>query len=178
MKLFSDTSDQLSLPSAVRDIVTPTADKPPVGVGPYTTMLDVPFSKVEGLGVNRSTPICVKMDDTLVVALQLLMTRKVQALAVVDDREVIVDVVSRADVMRMETQGQYNVDITIREALSFRLGSSICVFHEDDLLRDIVQLFVRSRVKELFIVDEKSDKLKGQLGVVELIRFIVENGKP
>ena len=75
---------------------------------------------------------------------------------------------------QMETNGMYDVTIPVAKAIPFHVGIKIYVFYETDTLRDIAVQFVQSRVKELFMVHPESQKLTGQLGVSEFLRFIFE----
>jgi CBS-domain-containing membrane protein len=137
----------------------------------------VPLSCIPQLGVNRRKNISVTGSLKVVDALRALLTHKIQSVPVVDERNIIVDCVSRTDVMRIESNGVFDINTTVREALSFRITGGICVCHETDTLRDILLHFYVSRVKELYLVDPVSDCLLGQIGLAEVMKFMCECGE-
>lgn len=178
------------LPQRVMNIVlgvSPSTDRPvddsdgsslPIGVGPYRDILDVPFSQIPLLGAHRRDVIKVQMKTPVEQALRILVEQKVHSVAVVDDYDIIIDVVSRNDVMRMETNGMYDVTMTVAEAISFHVGGKIFVFHETDTVRDILLLFAQSKVRQLYLVDPNTDKLTGQLSMSEFLRFLFQGAVP
>ncbi|KAG5466660.1 hypothetical protein LSCM1_00829 [Leishmania martiniquensis] len=145
-----------------------------VRVGPYSSIFDVPFMYVPHVGVYRRKPIFATMDQKLTEALTLMLDHNTESIAVCAPNEgVIVDVVSRSDLLRMENQGVYDTQLTVREALASKISEHIFVFYEKDTLREIFSHFVRRRVKELFMVDPDTGRLLGQLNVAEFVYFLV-----
>ncbi|ESL09285.1 hypothetical protein TRSC58_02997 [Trypanosoma rangeli SC58] len=142
-------------------------------VGPYRAIFDVPFCYIPQLGRNRNHTIAVTLDSPLLKALQLMLQHNIDSIAVVSEEGIIVDVIDRSDVVRIEDQGVYDMKLTVREALGSMVTEKICVFHAKDALRDIFVHFVRQRVKELFLVDPDTDKLMGQLNIAEVVFFLV-----
>lgn len=183
--LFSDGTEgegALLLPATAQQILlgsspdssSPTTDQfggTPV-VGTYCSIFDVPLSCLPSLGVNRHAPCCVRMESTVEEALRMLVDRHVQAVAVVDDFGIVIDVISRSDVMRLERNGFYDLMQTVRDALSFRVGGTIFAIRETATVREIVLHFHRGGVKELFIVDPSTDAVVGQLGLAEVLYFL------
>lgn len=149
-------------------------DDADIAVGPYRDIMDVPFSQLPGLGRHRTAGQhnSVTMRSPVKDALTMLVDRSIHSVAVVDDLGIVIDVVSRNDVMRMETNGMYDINITVAEAISFHVGGSIFVFHETDTVRDILVHFAQSKVRELYLVDPNSDTLIGQLSMSEFLRFL------
>lgn len=140
----------------------------------YRTIFDVPFNEVPFLGQNRNKNFGVKYDTVAAIALQSLLDNKIHSVPIINDSGIVIDVVSRSDVLRMETNGEYNVNRTVREAVSgfVRPSSEIYVFHETDTIRDIFLFFATKRVRELYLVDPKTDVLLGQLSMSELLKFL------
>ncbi|KEG09938.1 conserved CBS domain protein, partial [Trypanosoma grayi] len=180
---FDVVSGDVALPLHVRNLLLAPADgetsnpltdfgKEP-RVGPYRAIVDVPFCYVPQLGRHRSRPISVTLDTPLLEALRLILLHDIECIAVVSEEQIIVDVIDRSDVVRIEDQGVYDTNLTVRAALGGKVSSKICVFHAKDALRDIFIHFVRQRVKELFLVDPDTDKLLGQLNVGEVVFFLV-----
>ena len=177
------------VPATVRNIVSPSfgispgADgkymqiPQPSPVGPFQSILDVPFSHIPNLGAKRRSAVSVNMQTKVVDALRQLLAHKIQSIPIIDENNIIVDCVSRTDVMRMESNGVFDVNTTVREALSFRLGGNIFVFHETDTIRDILLHFYVSRLKELYLVDPAKDTLIGQLGLAEVLKFLCDCGE-
>jgi predicted transcriptional regulator len=176
------------VPASVRSIVSPTfgispgADgkflqiPQPVPVGPYQSILDVPLSHIPQLGANRRKNISVTVNTKVVDALRQLLAHKIQSIPIVDEHNIVIDCVSRTDVMRMESNGVFDINTTVREALSFRVTSNIFVCHETDTIRDILLHFYVSRLKELYLVDPAKDVLQGQIGLSEVLKFLCECG--
>lgn len=144
-------------------------------VGPYRSMFDIPFMYTpSGVGAHRSHPIYVTMDGKLNDALSLLLQYHIESIAVcTPDTEEVVEVVSRSDLLRMENQGVYDTNLTVREALASKISEGVFVFYERESLRDIFTHFVRHRVKELFLVDPDTGRLMGQLNISEFMLFLV-----
>ncbi|CAG9582427.1 conserved CBS domain protein [Leishmania major strain Friedlin] len=145
-----------------------------VRVGPYSSIFDVPFMYVPQVGAHRRKPIFATMEQKLSEALTLMLDHNTESIAVCSPKEgVIIDVVSRSDLLRMENQGVYDTQLTVREALASKISDHIFVFYEKDTLREIFSHFVRRRVKELFMVDPDTGRLLGQLNVAEFVYFLV-----
>lgn len=145
-------------------------------VGPYRSIFDIPFCNLPaGVGAHKATPICVTLESRLNDALRLMLWNDIESIAVCssEERGIIVDVISRSDLLRMENQGVYDTSCTVREALATKAREHIFVIYEKDTLRDIFAHFVRRRVKELFFVDPDTGKLRGQLNVTEFVFFLV-----
>eukprot|EP00658_Telonema_sp_P-2_P025095 TRINITY_DN20106_c0_g1_i1.p1 TRINITY_DN20106_c0_g1~~TRINITY_DN20106_c0_g1_i1.p1 ORF type:complete len:139 (+),score=32.91 TRINITY_DN20106_c0_g1_i1:163-579(+) len=118
-----------------------------------------------------------------------LLNSQIQAVPVIDpSSQVVVDVLSRNDVVRMESGGVFNLRVHVREAVSFRQNrsgggtggskNSIAVFKDTDTLRDIMLHFASRHVKILFLVDATTDALIGQLTLSEVLAFIFERCVP
>ncbi|CAJ1036034.1 putative CBS domain containing protein [Leishmania shawi] len=145
-----------------------------VRVGPYSSIFDVPFMYVPHIGAHRRKPIFATMEQKLSEALTLMLDNNTESIAVCAQKDgTIVDVVSRSDLLRMENQGVYDTQLTVREALASKASDHIFVFYETDTLREIFSHFVRRRVKELFMVDPDTGRLLGQLNVAEFVYFLV-----
>ncbi|KAG5466108.1 hypothetical protein LSCM4_01250 [Leishmania orientalis] len=145
-----------------------------VRVGPYSSIFDVPFMYVPHVGAHRRKPIFATMEQKLTEALTLMLDHNTESIAVCSPNEgIILDVVSRSDLLRMENQGVYDTQLTVREALASKISDQIFVFYEKDTLREIFSHFVRRRVKELFMVDPDTGRLLGQLNVAEFVYFLV-----
>lgn len=145
-----------------------------VRVGPYSSIFDVPFTYVPQVGAHRRKPIFATMEQKLSEALTLMLDHNTESIAVCSPKEgIIIDVVSRSDLLRMENQGVYDTQLTVREALASKISDHIFVFYEKDTLREIFSHFVRRRVKELFMVDPDTGRLLGQLNVAEFVYFLV-----
>lgn len=143
-------------------------------VGPYSSIFDVPFVHTPAVGVHRCHPIFITMENQLSDALQRMLDEGIESIAVCSPADqVIVDVISRSDLLRMENQGVYDTRLTVREALASKISDRVFVFYEKDTIRDIFSHFVRRRVKELFIVDPDTGRLLGQLNVAEFVFFLV-----
>ncbi|KPI86333.1 CBS domain protein conserved [Leptomonas seymouri] len=143
-------------------------------VGPYSSIFDIPFMYVPAVGAHRRRAISVTMDHKLSDALTMMLDNNIESIAVCAPKEgTIVDVISRSDLLRMENQGVYDTQLTVREALASKISDNIFVFYEKDPLRDIFSHFVRRRVKELFMVDPDTGRLLGQLNVAEFVYFLV-----
>ncbi|RNF14894.1 conserved CBS domain protein [Trypanosoma conorhini] len=180
---FAVLFGEVVLPPHVRNLLSaPTdgeGDNPLVEfgkeprVGPYRAIFDVPFCYIPQLGRHRSHAISVTLDSPLLKALRLMLQHNIESIAVVSEECIIVDVIDRSDVVRIEDQGVYDMKLTVREALGAMVTEKICVFHAKDALRDIFVHFVRQRVKELFLVDPDTDKLLGQLNIAEVVFFLV-----
>jgi CBS domain-containing protein len=145
-----------------------------ISVGPYRDIMDVPISQLPALGKHRTegSTNAVTMKTPVKDALKMLIDRNIHSVAVVDDYGIVIDIVSRNDVMRMETNGMYDINISVAEAIAFHVGGSIFVFHETDTVRDILVHFAQSKVRELYLVDPMTDKLMGQLSMSEFLRFL------
>lgn len=143
-------------------------------VGPYNSIFDIPFTYVPGVGAHRRRAISVTMDHKLSDALTMMLDNNIESIAVCAPKEgTIVDVISRSDLLRMENQGVYDTQLTVREALASKISDHVFVFYEKDTLREIFSHFVRRRVKELFMVDPDTGRLLGQLNVAEFVYFLV-----
>lgn len=143
-------------------------------VGPYYSIFDVPFMYVPRIGAHRRKPISVTMEQKLSEALTLVLDNNIESIAVCAPKEgIILDVISRSDLLRMENQGVYDTQLTVREAMASKVSDRVFVFHEKDTLREIFSHFVRRRVKELFMVDPDTGRLLGQLNVAEFVYFLV-----
>ncbi|EKG03834.1 hypothetical protein TCSYLVIO_005110 [Trypanosoma cruzi] len=142
-------------------------------VGPYRTIFDIPFCYVPQLGRHRAHAISVTLESPLLEALRLMLQHDIESIAVVSEEYIIVDVINRSDIVRIEDQGVYDTELTVREAIGSTVSAKICVFHAKDALRDIFFHFARQRVKELFLVDPDTDKLLGQLNIAEMVFFLV-----
>lgn len=143
-------------------------------VGPYNSIFDVPFMYVPTVGAHRRRPISVTMDHKLCDALTIMLDNNIESIAVCAPKEgTIMDVISRSDLLRMENQGVYDTQLTVREALASKISDHVFVFYEKDTLREIFSHFVRRRVKELFMVDPDMGRLLGQLNVAEFVYFLV-----
>ncbi|GET92584.1 cbs domain protein, conserved [Leishmania tarentolae] len=145
-----------------------------VHVGPYSSIFDVPFMYLSQIGAHRRKPIFTTMEQKLSEALTLMLDHNTESIAVCSPKEgIIIDVFSRSDLLRMENQGVYDTQLTVREALASKISDHIFVFYEKDTLREIFSHFVRRRVKELFMVDPDTGRLLGQLNVAEFVCFLV-----
>ncbi|KAG5492495.1 hypothetical protein JKF63_01073 [Porcisia hertigi] len=145
-----------------------------VRVGPYNSIFDVPFMYLPRIGAHRRKPIFATMEQKLSEALTLMLDHDIESIAICAPKEgIIIDVVSRSDLLRMENQGVYDTQLTVREALASKISDHIFVFYEKDTLREIFSHFVRRRVKELFMVDPDTGRLLGQLNVAEFVYFLV-----
>ncbi|KAK7194678.1 AMP-activated protein kinase, gamma regulatory subunit [Novymonas esmeraldas] len=145
-----------------------------IRVGPYNSIFDVPFVHVPRIGAHRRKAISVTMEQKLSEALTLMLDNDTESIAVCAPNDgVIVAVVSRSDLLRMENQGVYDTQLTVREALASKTSDRIFVCYEKDTLREIFLQFVRRRVKELFLVDPDTGRLLGQLNVAEFVYFLV-----
>ncbi|EAN77791.1 hypothetical protein, conserved [Trypanosoma brucei brucei TREU927] len=142
-------------------------------VGPYKAITDVPFRFVPQLGQHRKTPISVTLETPFLDALRLLLLHNIDCIAVVSENDVVVDAIGRSDIVRIEDNGVYNTQLTVRGALGDRPPKKIRVFYENDTLREIFIFFVRQRVRELFLVDPNTKKLRGQLNISEVVFFLV-----
>ncbi|KPA85946.1 CBS domain protein conserved [Leptomonas pyrrhocoris] len=143
-------------------------------VGPYSSIFDISFMYVPLVGAHRQRAISVTMDHKLSDALTMMLDNNIESIAVCAPKEgTIVDVISRSDLLRMENQGVYDTQLTVREALASKISDHVFVFYEKDTLREIFSHFVRRRVKELFMVDPDTGRLLGQLNVAEFVYFLV-----
>jgi CBS domain-containing protein len=143
-------------------------------VGPYNSIFDIPFMYVPTIGAHRRHAIMVTMEHKLSDALTMMLDSNIESIAVCLPKEgTIVDVISRSDLLRMENQGVYDTQLTVREALASKISDHVFVFYEKDTLREIFSHFVRRRVKELFMVDPDTGRLLGQLNVAEFVYFLV-----
>ena len=164
---------------AVLGVTPPTNSMPTVPAGvPYASIFDVPVALL-GFQTIRdgATPITVTMDNRVVDALKHFVHDSVHALPIIDDRKIIIDVISRNDVMRLETGGMYDINKTLAEALSFRVGGKVPVFTRSDTLRDVTLHFVNTGVQEMFCVDEK-DGVVGQLCLVDIVKCFFAAAQP
>lgn len=185
------------VPASVQNMLGPLSDENLDAIfnheGPYPSVFDVPFMHLKGLGrLNKvftatgsyPTPQFVTFDSQLCDAFKQLLDNQIQAVPVVDPTSLaVVDVLSRNDVVRMESGGVFNLRVNVREAVSFRQNrannhgvqkSTIAVFTKNDTLRDIMLHFASFHVKILFLVDATSDALLGQLSLSEVLAFIYE----
>lgn len=143
-------------------------------VGPYNSIFDIPFMYVPTVGAHRRRALFVTMDHKLSDALTMMLDNFIESIAVCAPKEgTILDVISRSDLLRMENQGVYDTQLTVREALASKISDHVFVFYEKDTLREIFSHFVRRRVKELFMVDPDTGRLLGQLNVAEFVYFLV-----
>lgn len=164
-----------TLPPLVSSILLAGSDKEGSGprVGPYTSIFDIPFRCLPMIGGRKNRTIYVTMEDSLAKALRLMLEHNIECIAVCTPDKIVLDVISRSDMLRMETQGVYNTNQTVREGIGARTLRQIHVFQEGDLLRDIFRHFVQKRVKELFMVNAHTNQLVGQLNIVEFVSFLL-----
>eukprot|EP00758_Cryptobia_borreli_P001173 Tbor_TRINITY_DN2001_c0_g1::TRINITY_DN2001_c0_g1_i1::g.12124::m.12124/K07200/PRKAG; 5'-AMP-activated protein kinase, regulatory gamma subunit len=165
--------------------------------GAYPSIFDVPFVKLNKLGrlnLHRHTTgvfpplIYVTKDTHLCDVIRLLLNNQVHAVPIVADTAsmVIEDVITRSDVLRMETGGVFNLQITVREATAYRgeilsdtgRSNSVAVFYETDCIRDIIIHFASMNVKVLFLVDHKTGAVLGQLALTEVLCFLFDCSCP
>lgn len=146
-----------------------------VPVGPYRSFFDVPYANLPSLGVHRRTCVFVTPDDSLRDALMLMLENDLETIAVVESKATpcILNIISRSDLLRMEDQGVYNINLTVNEALGSKISDEVYVFYERDTISNIFAHFVRRRVKELFMVDPDTGALLGQLNISELVFFLI-----
>lgn len=144
-----------------------------VKVGPYSSIFDIPFRCLPMIGAHRHRSIYVTMENTIAEALQLMLDQNIESIAVCTPERIITDVISRSDLLRMENQGVYDTNITVREVIGGKTLKMVYVFHEGDILWDIFSHFVQKRVRELFMVDPCTNQLVGQLNIVEFVYFLV-----
>lgn len=165
-----------ALPRLVSSIVSAGSDTEAmrdIRVGPYSSIFDIPFRCLPMIGVHRHRSIYVTMDNTIAEALQLMLDQNIESIAVCTAERIITDVISRSDLLRMENQGVYDTNITVREVIGGKTLKMVYVFHESDILWDIFSQFVQRRVRELFMVDPTTNQLVGQLNIVEFVYFLV-----
>lgn len=144
--------------------------------GAYKSLMDVQVGNLE-IGHHTQRPTTMTLDTPLVEALKTITTEHVRAVAVVDPAsQVIIEVMSRSDVMRTEHGGTFDIKVPLREALSFRIGGTVCVYRATDTLREVLLHFAKTGVKTLFCVDEKN-AITGQLELSAVLRFIFSMGK-
>eukprot|EP00796_Vickermania_ingenoplastis_P005561 gene5561-4014_t len=159
------------LPKLVSTIVSAESDTE-VRVGPYTSIFDIPFRCLPMVGVHRHHAIYVTMENTIAEALRLMLDQNIESVAVCTEDRVVTDVISRSDMLRMEQQGVYDTNRTLREAIGGKALRMVYVFDEGDVLWDIFTHFVQKGVRELFLVDPETSQLQGQLNIVEFVYFL------
>uniref|UniRef100_A0A7S1M2A1 CBS domain-containing protein n=1 Tax=Neobodo designis TaxID=312471 RepID=A0A7S1M2A1_NEODS len=143
------------------------------------SLYDVPL---KALGVGRhvaslrnGTIPRITLDNTVSDALGVMIDHNVHAVCIRGANSEIADVVTRSDVLRMETGGAYDVTQPLSEALSWRPAhASAVVCSLNDSFGDVLAHFVNTWVKEMFIVDPESDEVLGQLSMKELLQFLFD----
>jgi CBS domain-containing protein len=114
-------------------------------------------------------------NDTVADALRVMIDHAVHAVGILDINGHIVDVVTRSDVLRMESGGAYDVTLTLAEALAWRPAQSHAVVCSlNDSFGDVLAHFVNTWVKEVFVVDPETDAVTGQLSMKELLEFLFD----
>jgi CBS-domain-containing membrane protein len=144
-----------------------------VAAGSYSNIFDVPMRHLNFPSLAPTYKQAkIIMTEKVVDALTLFLGQSIHSLPVVDDQDIIIDVIARGDVIRLENAGGYDVQRTLAEALSFRVASKIPVFHLDDTLREVTLHFVQTGIEEMFCVaDDGSDKVLGHVSLVDIVKF-------
>jgi CBS domain-containing protein len=117
----------------------------------------------------------LSLNDTVSDALHIMLDQAVHAVCILDPNGIIVDVVTRSDVLRMESGGAYDVTLRLADALSWRPAQTHAVVCSlTDSFGDVLSHFVNTWVKEMFVVDPKTDVVVGQLSMKELLEFLFD----
>lgn len=118
----------------------------------------------------------VYQTHTIADVLRVMTEKSVNAVAILDENTMAVaDVLTRSDVLRMESGGSYDVTLPLLQVLGWRPAQRapvVCTPH--DTFGDVLAHFVRTWVKEMFVVDPTTDEVIGQLSMKELMYFIIE----
>jgi CBS domain-containing protein len=115
------------------------------------------------------------LSNTVSDALGVMIDHNVHAVCIRGPNGEIADVVTRSDVLRMESGGAYDVTLPLSEALSWRPAqASAVVCSLNDSFGDVLAHFVNTWVKEMFVVDPETDEVLGQLSMKELLQFLFD----
>eukprot|EP00759_Apiculatamorpha_spiralis_P055306 PhF_6_TR7363/c0_g1_i1/m.11092/K07200/PRKAG; 5'-AMP-activated protein kinase, regulatory gamma subunit len=136
---------------------------------------DVLDAAVEDIGIGRygaEKVRTVTMQTTLADAFDIFLSDVVHVLPIVDTQNVVVDVISRNDVLSLDMgQGVFDLSITLGDVLRGRVTGSIYVYSPKDTFRAVVTHFVRSGVPTLIAVDGE-DHVCGIVSVTDVFEFL------
>lgn len=149
------------------------------GAAGEESLYDVPL---KALGVGRHITSLqtgaiphITLENTVSDALGVMIEQNVHAVCIRGPNGGIADVVTRSDVLRMESGGAYDVTLPLSEALSWRPAqASAVVCSVNDSFGDVLAHFVNTWVKEMFVVDPETDEVLGQLSMKELLQFLFD----
>jgi transcriptional regulator len=114
--------------------------------------------------------LTVKEDTSVRDAINLIITKKISALPVVDDNMSIIGLISEKDLLPLAFYDSID-DISIKEFIR----KDVVFMEEDTDLFEICEFFMNNNFKRVPIVSGK--KLTGIISRKDMLRFILSNQK-
>eukprot|EP01062_Namystynia_karyoxenos_P036641 TRINITY_DN266_c0_g1_i1.p1 TRINITY_DN266_c0_g1~~TRINITY_DN266_c0_g1_i1.p1 ORF type:complete len:488 (+),score=132.70 TRINITY_DN266_c0_g1_i1:136-1464(+) len=127
-----------------------------------------------GIGVYDDAGPVVHLETPVHEVLTLLMRHRRHSLPIVDSRRRILDVFSRNDVLRLEQQGFYNIEIPLGRAIGDRERFPVATFTRSDSLGAVAELLGSAGVRTLYCVDEEQ-RACGHLGVTHIFDWLLRH---
>lgn len=119
----------------------------------------------------------VRQDTPVIKALHMFVENRVSALPIVDDKNKVIDIYAKFDVINLAaTRSYHNLDVTVKEALQFREsrpeGVTTCKIHET--IETVANRLVKAEVHRLVVVNDEQQPI-GILSLSDLLGKIVLN---
>eukprot|EP01047_Picozoa_sp_COSAG01_P021445 COSAG01_NODE_1244_length_11080_cov_16.595338_4_plen_341_part_00 len=123
------------------------------------------------IGLGSRPVIAARVDTSVAVVLDLLLDNKISAVPVVDSAGKLLNMYARADVQFMALTQNYNLDMTVAEALQHRAENVHRCRPETDTLAAVADVMANSNIQRVVCVDEH-DVVNGIVSLSDIFRFI------
>ncbi|KAH7033084.1 uncharacterized protein B0I36DRAFT_407695 [Microdochium trichocladiopsis] len=147
-----------------------------VNTEPHTALLRKSVREIN-LGTYKNLSIA-SMNSSVLDVIDLMVTRNISAVPIVDKNNVVLNVFEAVDVIPCIKGGNYDeLKSTVGEALSKRADDfpGIYTCQEDDRLDSIFTTLRQSRVHRIIVIDEGSH-LKGIISLSDILKYVLFHG--
>jgi 5'-AMP-activated protein kinase regulatory gamma subunit len=136
---------------------------------------------IEELGIGTFTRIAtVQLDTTLLVALNLFLSRRVSALPIVDGFGRLLAVYSKADVLNLAADKTYANLMDSMERVLRNRSPTGCITHcvasltcnRSESLKSVVDRIIKNGLHRLFAVDDEG-RVEGIISLSDILRRLV-----
>jgi 5'-AMP-activated protein kinase regulatory gamma subunit len=140
---------------------------------PQPKYMDESISEL-GIGTYKNIAT-IKMNTTVIEALDMLVEHRVSCLPVVDDSRRVLNLYGKADVINLVSNEAYmNLNKTVEEALEIQRenfeGLYIC--QKTDTLRSVMEWVIRMNLHRIFVAND-DHVLIGVVSLSDIVNFLV-----
>ena len=122
-------------------------------------------------GLGTSPVITAQADATVAMAIDVLLDNRISSVPIVDSEGRLQNVYARTDIRHMALSQNYNLDMTVTEAVQHRACDVYRCRAEIETVGAVADVLAQGSFRRVFCVDDK-DIVQGIVSLSDLFRFI------